>query len=221
VRILAGSVALAVVLALGLVIGLSSAPASTQVVTISYERYVDLSCGCWRMRFFGRVSSAAPKEYVGLLQKTCGASSYGAVSGTQTAAGGTWEADTYFGGSSASYLASWNNELSAPVTYKPPLVPQVKRLGPGKYRIAVLSWEPQGRPQNMKGDPVQVQRSVAGLWQKLLVAKLAPRPGGGPDAQLYAATVMVAKGLELRALLPTKSALPCFAAGVSKEFRSS
>ena len=106
---------------------------------------------------------------------------------------GEWEIDTYFGGSTASYRASWNNELSKHVTYRPPLAPQVKWLAPGRFRVSVLSWAPEGKPQKMTGDLIELQRFTGGRWATIRSAKLAPRPGGGADAQLYAATFTVSR----------------------------
>ena len=205
---------------LALALGLGSAPAAAETVTISFQRYFDPACGRWKMRFFGQVSSGAPLEYVGLLQRTCGAAGPMAAAGTQTTTGGAWEIDTYFGGATATYRASWNNELSKPVTYRPPLAPQVKWLAPGKYRVSVLSWAPTDKPQNMTGDPVDLQRLTAqGRWAILRRAKLAPLRGAR-EPNTYAATFTVPQGLMLRAFVPTKSAKPCFTAGSSKQFCS-
>ncbi len=217
-KLVAGAAVVMIAGTLALGLG-ERAPAATETVTISFQRYFDQSCGCWKMRFFGKISSTAPNEYVGLLQQSCGAKYPTAVAGTQSLPGGEWETDTYFGGSSAAYRASWNGELSKPVAYRPPLAPQVKRLAAGKYRVSVLSWALEGKPQNMQGDAIHLQRLTAGQWKAFRVAELTPRPG--PSApKTYAATFTVPRGLELRAFLPAKSAKPCFAAGSSAPFHS-
>lgn len=207
-RLVIGAAVVAGLLAAGV------ASAVAQDVTIGFQRYFDVACNCYKMRFFGAISSGAANEYVAVLGQKCGAPFSTAVAGAQTHAGGGWETDTYLGGASATYRARWQDDLSAPVTFRPALVPQVKKLGQGRYRVTVFPYAPENRPQNMKGRPVVLQRLAAGQWITVRTARL-----GSPPA--YSATFTVpTQGLTLRVLLSAKSALPCFSAGVSKTFRS-
>jgi hypothetical protein len=117
--------------------------------------------------------------------------------------------------------ARWNDELSDPVTYRPPLVPDVVRRGKGKYRVQVYSYVPSGgKPVILSGRWVELQRlTAAGQWSRIRRGKLV---GFGSNLynRTYFANFTVPRGMTLRAFAPTKTALPCWSAGVSKTFRS-
>jgi hypothetical protein len=67
----------------------------------------------------------------------------------------------------------------------------------------------------MKGRAVELQRLVGGQWRRLRSARLAPFRGD------FAATFTVRRrGLSLRAVVPARSAAPCYSATASATFTS-
>ena len=200
--------------------GTPRTPARGELVTLAFQRYYDPACRCYKLRFFGQISSGAENEYVSVMHKPCRASFSTAITGAQTTAGGGWEGVPDFPPGSGEFRARWNDELSEPVTYRPPLVPNVVRRGKGTYRVEVNSFVPAGStPVILTGQRIEVQRLANGQWTRIRREKLA-----GFAANLYNRTYFanfkVPRGLTLRAFAPAKTALPCWSPGVSKTFRS-
>jgi hypothetical protein len=196
------------------------APARGNAVTIAFQRYWDAACRCYKLRFFGQVSSGAADEYVSVMHKPCRASFSTAIAGATTVAGGGWEVEPSFPPGAGEFRARWNDELSEPVSYRPPLVPNVVRRRPGAYRVEVYSYVPSGgKPVILTGRQVEVQRLQAGQWSRIRRGKLI---GFGSNLynRTYFANFTVPRGLTLRASVSAKTALPCWSAGVSKTFRS-
>jgi hypothetical protein len=188
-----------------------TAGAQREQVTLRLERFYDNACRCYKLRFSGTIASQAANEYVTVLRQECGSRSSTAIAGASTRAGGLWEADPVIGArpesDSSTYRARWNGRLSEPLTFRGKLQISLTNLGGGRYRLGVST------QQNMKGRPVQLQRLVGGLWRRLRSARLAPFRGG------FAATFTVRRrGLSLRALVPARSALPCYAATASDKW---
>jgi hypothetical protein len=213
-------VLVAVMSAVAIVAVIGSAGARDQRVTIGFQRYYDAGNRVWKMRFFGSISGDAVNEYVAVLQQRCGLRYSTAVAGAQTNPGGGWETDTYLGGASATYRARWNSDVSDPVTFRPPLVPEVRALGGSRFRARVFPYWPENDPQAMKGRPVVLQWLTAGQWMTVRTARLGARKGTPSLPDCFATFSYALKGSTLRVLVPRKSALPCYAAGVSKTFRS-
>jgi hypothetical protein len=205
-----------------LLLGFGSATnASTELVTIAFQRYWDPPCKCYKLRFFGQISSGAADEYVTVLHKACRASISTAVAGAQTTAGGGWEVVPDYPPGAGEFRARWNDELSEPVTYRPPLLPNVVMRRPGRYRVEVYSYVPSGgKPVILTGRMIELQRlAAAGQWSRIRRAKLV---GFGSNLynRTYFANFTVPRGLTLRAFVPAKTARPCWSSGVSKTFTS-
>lgn len=196
--------------AFGAVVG--SAGAGGEDVTIAFQRYFDAACNCYKLRFFGTISSNAANEYVAVLQQKCGVPYSTAVAGASTRAGGGWETDAYAGFVSATYRARWNDQLSPAAAFRPPISASIKKLGGGGFRVSVYTYQPEGRSQNMTGKVVVLQRLVGGRWTRVRSTTLNKR--------FSADFTVTVKGLTLRVLVPAKSAAPCYAAGATKTFRS-
>ena len=136
--------------------------------------------------------------------------------------GGTWEAVPDRPPVGGEFRARWNDEISEPVTYKPPLVPAFEKVGPGKFRASVWSYPLPGGKQSMNGGRIDLQRLALGQWKRLRTAKLKVWPAkSGSFGKYWAATFTVpTQGLTLRAFVPAKTGLPCSTAGASKSLRS-
>jgi hypothetical protein len=197
------------------------APARGEAVSIAFQRYYDAACRCYKLRFFGQVSSGAENEYVSVMYKPCRGSFSTAITGAQTTAGGGWEVVPDYPPGAGEFRARWNDELSEPVTYRPPLVPNVVKRPKGAYRVEVYSFVPPGgKPVILTGRSIELQRlKAAGEWSRIRRGKLI---GFGSNLynRTYFANFTVPRGLTLRAFVPAKTALPCWSAAVSKTFKS-
>jgi hypothetical protein len=168
--------------------------------------------GCDRLRFFGTVSSDAANEYVSVLWQRCGSSGLGtSLVGAQTRAGGSWE--TVWGPATGTFRARWGAAVSAPVRFRGSMPLSLTKLSAFRHRVSVTG------DQEMKGRIVELQRLAAGQWRTLRRVRLvADRSSYGVNSS---ATFTVRKrGLTLRALVPAKSASPCYAATASETWTS-
>ncbi len=193
--------------------------ARAQSVTLSMVSIYDQGCRCYKYRFSGQISSSAANEYVSVLRQNCGYRYSTAVAGAQTRAGGFWEAELQPaprpGFETATYRARWNSRLSNPVKFRGRLPVWHTPLGRGRYTIGVDKGDVL---QEMKGRLVVLQRLVAGRWTRIHSARLVPDP---TRYATYAATFTVrTHGWTLRALVPTKSAAPCFTVSASEKWVS-
>jgi hypothetical protein len=205
-----GVVALAVGLA---AFGAPDGRAQREEVTLRVERFYDNACRCYKLRFSGTIPSGQANEYVVVLRQECGAASSTAIAGGLTQAGGGWVGDPVTGArpeaDSSTYRARWNGRLSERVVFRPKLLMSLTKLGGGRYRVRVDT------QQNLKGRPVELQRLVGGQWRRVRSARLA-RVGGGFGAIL----TVRRRGLNLRVLVPARSAAPCYSATASETFVS-
>lgn len=199
------------------------APARADTVTIAFQRYWYPPGNYFTMRFFGTISSGQAGEYVAVLKKECGATFSTAIAGATTTAGGGWEAVPNAPPGGGEFRAKWNDELSEPVTYRPPAEPWLEKVAPGKFRATVTSYTPPGgKPRSMTGRRIDLQRLSAGQWIRMRSAKLVRKKSSTDNFyRTFIATFTVAaKGLRLRAYVPAETAAPCFAAGASKPVKS-
>ena len=200
--------------------------AQTQTVTLAFVRYYDNACLCFKARLSGQVSSRTAGEYVAVLRQHCGRSfsTATAVAGATTRAQGFWEAELPVVSRpdalvSETYRARWEGTLSEPVTFRGRLTVSGARLKDGRQRVTVVtgSWPPYS-PVNLKGRPVVLQRQTGSQWTRIASARLTPHP---VKYYTFVATVTVPRrGWTLRALVPVKSAAPCFVASRSEPWRS-
>jgi hypothetical protein len=195
----------------GLIVDAEGAAAAD--VTLRMERFYDNACRCYKLRFSGTIASGAANEYVTILRQACGSRSPTAIAGASTRAGGAWEAEPVMGArpesDSSTYRARWNGRLSEPLTFRGKPQVSLVELGGGRYRVMVSA------DQNMKGRRIELQRLVGGQWRRLRSARLARFRGD------FAATFTVRRrGLSLRAVVPARSAAPCYSATASATFTS-
>ena len=143
-------------------------PAPTRI-TIAFQRFWYPPGNYYALRFYGAISSGRADEYVAVMHKPCRATVSTAVAGATTAAGGGWEVQPSFPPGAGEFRARWNDEVSEPVTYKPPLVPNVVKRPKRTYRVEVYSFVgPGASPVIMNGRFIELQRlSTAGRWTRI------------------------------------------------------
>jgi hypothetical protein len=196
--------------------------AQSQSVTLTFVRFFDVACNCYKARVSGRVSSGRAGEYVVVLHEYCGRGGGRAIVAATTRDGGAWQAEI----SPVArpdfpiaewYRARWNDELSEPVTFRGRLSSvSGKRAGSGRQTVTVVT--PNYNPVNMKGREIVLQRQVSGRWTRVASARLAPH-----RTRFYtftAAFTVPRRGWKLRTLVPSKAAAPCFTATASEPWTS-
>jgi hypothetical protein len=213
-RVLVFVVCLVAFIAAVVTLGAQAGRAQREDVTLRLERFYDNACRCYKLRFSGTIPSGQANEYVVVLRQQCGAASSTAIAGASTRAGGVWEAEPVSGArpesDSSTYRARWNGRLSEPLVFRGKLSMSVTKLGGGRYRVTL------GTPQNMRGRVVELQRLVGGQWRRVRSARLARvRP-----SFFRAIFTVQRRGLNLRVLVPARSAAPCYSATASETFVS-
>jgi hypothetical protein len=198
-----------------------ASPGAVESVTLAMTRFYTDACNCYKARLFGRVSSGAAAEDVIVLRQYCGRSVSSSVAGATTKSGGFWEAEVYPVSrpealASETYRARWNGQLSEPVTFRGKLSLSRSRLSGRRHRVSVFT--SVNNPVSLKGRPVVLQRQTGGQWKRVASARLAP---DRVKYYTFVATFTVPRrGWTLRALVPAKSAAPCFTASTSEKWTS-
>jgi hypothetical protein len=195
--------------------------AQSKSVTLEVTRFFDTACRCYKARVYGRVSSGKAGEYVVVLEEFCGRGSGRSAVAATTREGGGWEAVidgvvSPDSGVAVSYRSRWNDVLSDPVSFKGRLTVTGKRQAPGRQLLTVLT--SNVNPVNLKGRQVVLQRQVGGGWARVGRARLAPH-----RTRYYTFTATftgVRRGWTVRALVPSRSAAPCFTASPSETWIS-
>jgi hypothetical protein len=217
-RSLAILVAAALVGAATLTILASATAAPTQSVSLRVDRARDKNSGLWRVAFSGVISSGAAGEEITVLQQTCGTSFGTAIAGTQTRAGGLWNAEPASIAAiaaSATYRAKWGDVQSEPVAIHPPmpifLLPSPTQRN--RWRVMVQTGNVQ---QDMKGRIVQLERLRNRKWTTIARRKLVVGLAGGAGFT-YEAAFPVKRGWTVRGTVPAASAAPCFAGNSTRK----
>jgi hypothetical protein len=192
--------------------------AGTQSVSLSVTRTFDPPTRSYKLRFAGAISSGAAGEDVTVMQQTCGYSFATAVAGTQTRAGGAWDAEPASPAvvaQSATYHARWRNVRSAPVVIRPQIQVFLVPVGKGKLHVRVSVW---GAYQDMRGRAVLIERLRNKRWTVVRRQQFGLDRDG--FAGSYLAVFTVPKGWTVRARVPAKSAAPCFKPNATEKARS-
>jgi hypothetical protein len=211
------------------VAGSSTAAVRADSVTLSFRTYLN-PARTIVMVWYGRVSSGAAGEDVEILARECVTPGYRQVLATKTVPGGGYEVEnppstpppsfTYVEvHSGTTFRARWRNELSTPVSWRTPLVPEVIKISARRWKVRV---NPRPVYMNLTGKFVELQRARSGKWARYKRAKLVRKPNfeyGGATNHV-AIFEVPARGLTLRAFLPAKSVAPCFLGGASPTWRS-
>jgi hypothetical protein len=214
-------IGLAALAAVTAVLGPSARAAESQSVTLTFARFFDVGCNCFKARLAGRASSGRAGEEVVVMHEYCGRGAR-SVGGATTREAGAWEVVIYpvtrpdFP-ASESYRALWNGRLSEPVTFKGPLAAvSGTRLAGGRQRVTVAT--PNVNPVSLNGRAVVLQRRVAGGWTRVASAQLTPH-----RSRFYtftAAFTGVRRGWTVRALVTARAAAPCFTSTASESWVS-
>lgn len=217
-------IALAAVLGVGLLVPVPSPAAvveAAQSVTLTLTSFHSNVCNCRAARATGQISSGQAGQEVVILKQSCGRSFGTADAAATTREGGFYETEVRFlptegGNYSAIYRARWNGQLSPPIVLRGRLIVETKKL-PNRRRQVVVSTL-SANPVNLKGRQVVLQRRVGGAWTRVASARLTPHR---VKYYTFVATFTVRqRGWRLRALVPAKSAAPCFIASPSEEWTS-
>jgi hypothetical protein len=215
-------IALAGVLAVG---GAASATSIDVAMVLSQHRNQN---GVLVLTFAGTVTSSASGEIVDVLGQDCGTRSFRLIQGTHTRAGGGWRVENPQSEapyrwtpvhSGMTFKARWKNEESGTVAWrvKAPLG-TVKVKGKRAWRV---STSPPTAFVTMKGKLVVLQRLRGGRWIEVQRKRLAHRPSFTKGAFNHEAVFQIPqRGWTVRALLLTKSAAPCYLAGVTEQWRT-
>jgi hypothetical protein len=204
-------------------VGPRALAAHLQSVTLSFVRFYTNACNCYQARVSGQIASDAAGEEVVVLRQYCGRplSQASAVTQALTRQGGHWEAEIPIVSRpdhlvSESYRARWKGQLSAPVVFYGTLEVSRSRLGSSRSRVSVFTTA--NNPVDLEGRQVVLQRKVGNSWQRIASARLSAHR---VTYYTFVATFTVSqRGWTVRALVPAKSAAPCFRASVSAEWRS-
>jgi hypothetical protein len=211
----------ALLAALGLA-GWSGAATHADSVSLALRTYRDQG-GNFVMVWHGEVSSGAGGEEVEILGHDCLMPGYRLFFAAKTTPGGSYEVQnppltptlTYVEiHSGMTFRARWRGQLSAPVVWRTPTVPEVKRISARRWKVRV---NPYPVYMNLSGKFVELQRLRSGRWVRYQRTRLVRKPNFEYNGATNHVAVfdVPARGLRLRAFLPTKSVAPCFFGGPS------
>lgn len=178
--------------------------------------------------FTGRVSSGAANEVVEVLGRDCMArGGFRLISSGRTRAGGAYRLQnplpeppyTYTAWASGmTFQARWQGKLSAPFVLRLPTHVGVGGVRGGTEWTVHLNAPPPATGA-LKGKVVHLQRLRGRTWTTIAKKPLVFKPGQSYGPYNHQAVFNVpVRGL-LRALLPRKEALPCFAPSASNQWR--
>lgn len=199
----------------------SAQGSASQNVSLSFVRLFDVACNCYKARVSGQVSNGRAGELVVVLEEYCGRGSGRSVVAATTGDRGAWQAEISpvarpDAQVAISYRARWNNVLSGPVAFRGRFESVSGRKAGRAQQITVAT--PDVNPLNLKGRPVVLQRRVSGTWRRVGRARLAPHR---TRFYTFVASVTVPRrGWTLRALVPARTAAPCFGAQASEPWIS-
>jgi hypothetical protein len=205
----------------------AAASATSIDVSIALSNYRNAN-GINVLVFVGTVSSSAAGETVDVLGQDCGTRGYRLIQGTSTRPGGAWRATNpqeespwrYTPVTSGTtFKARWNNQESGTVVWrgKAPLS-ATKLTSRRAWRVSAI---PASAFVSLKGKLVVLQRLRAGRWVEVQRKRLVHKPSYTKGAFNHEAVFAIPqRGWTVRALLPTKSALPCYRASVTEQWRT-
>jgi hypothetical protein len=214
-RVLAAGLALVAVS--GLAGSAGAASRATETVSLAVARTIDAPTGTWKYRFSGAVSSGAASEEVTVMHQVCGYPPPGtAVAGTQTRAGGTWDAEPVVPAQialSGTFRARWRNETSTAVVIRPQLPVYIIPLGKGRIRFSVTI---SSVNQKMNGKAVVLERLRNKKWTVVRRARLR---FDGSSFGNFATSFTAPRGWVVRGRVPRTVAAPCFKSNATEKVK--
>ena len=217
-------------LALASAVGIEAGRAAfaPQLVTLNVGHYRNAN-GVLVTVFSGTISSDTLGETVDVLGQDCGVKGFRLIRGTHTRAGGGWRVENPLPdppwsytpvNSGVTYRARWKDQLSESHVWAVPAPLTAKKVGRRAWRVYTAP--PPPGTVRMKGKRVELQRLTGGSWRTIQRKPLLYKPryyyGGAFNHEVVFRVAQ--RGWRLRAFLPAASAAPCYAAGVSSEWRS-
>lgn len=210
--------------------GVAAASSQADPVTLSMRQYTNPTSKLRVWVWHGQVASSAAGDDVEILGRECRSKDYRLFAATKTTPGGGYEVENALPqppyqivdvNSGTTFRARWRGQLSEMLLYKVPIPTMYVLQVPKKkaWRVVV---NPVPIYMTMKGRFVELQRSSGGKWVRYQRARLVHKPNfeyGG--ATNYEAVFEIPRrGIDVRVLLPAKSAAPCFLGKASKPWRS-
>lgn len=208
---------LALVAVSGLAGSAGAASRATQAVTLAVTRTFDQPTRSFKLRFQGAISSSAAGEDVTVLHQVCGYSPPGtAVAGTQTRAGGTWDAEPVNDSQialSGTFRARWRNQTSTPVSIRPQIPVYIIPLGKGRIRFSLTIGSVN---QKMNGRTVVLERFRNKKWTVVRQGRLR---FDGTSFGNFATRFTAPRGWTVRGRVPRNVAAPCFKSNATEKVR--
>lgn len=179
--------------------------------------------------FSGTVSSGTDGDVVEVLGRDCGQRDFRLIQSTQTHPGGGWHVEHYVNAppwnrsrveSGMTFRARWKGASSDTRLWRVPAELTAIRVGSRRvWRVNVSP--PSLSNVSMKGKTVVLQRRSGSRWVRYRVARLKHKPSLTLGALNHEAVFTVpTRGLRLRALLPAKSAAPCYLPSATPAWQS-
>jgi hypothetical protein len=210
--------------------GVAAASSQAEPVTLSTREYTNPTSKLRVYVWYGQIASNAAGEDVEILGRDCHSKGFRLFAATKTSPGGGYEVENAQPQppyqivdviSGTAFRARWRDQLSSTLLHKLPL-PTVYVLQVPKKRAWRVIVNPAPVYEKMAGKLVVLQRQRGGKWVAYKQAKLVHKPtfeyGGATNHE--ARFEVPQRGLKLRALLPAKSAAPCYHAKATGAWRS-
>lgn len=161
---------------------------------------------------YGSLAGASGRQAVRYEAKECGTpGSFHLVGGATTTAGGAFSSTSALApGVRTSYRAHWRDVVSNVVVVR--VAPRLELRVNGRYFSVAVS----GRGY-LRGKRITLQRLRSGRW--ITVRTLAIRDTFG-NGGFASGAARVAKGTQVRAVLPRSQAAPCLLPGFSNTVRT-
>lgn len=165
---------------------------------------------------YGAATGARPEDTVTIQVRECGSGSFRTYAEAHVNAGGGWTMDVGTAVTS-TFRAAWRGATSRQVTIRQRanVSLQPRRTGYG-FVVAVSAKRSFWRKN------VQIQRRRGRAWQTVRTIRLTDsvRSTGAVSATEATFRLSVPKGVQLRALLPSAEARPCYVESVSRVVRT-
>jgi hypothetical protein len=191
----------------------SAAAAADALVTMEGRIVREPNMQAQSVRLSGTVPSPRAGERIEILAKECLSAYYRQVAGTQTVAGGQWQAEVPLSSASA-IVARWRGRRSAPFKATPRIeVFLAHDEGTRRWTAGVSSFL---TPANFSRRVVELQRLGPAGWVRVRRARLRRAVFASYSTTFFIPT----RGLTMRVLVPDRTARPCFRASTSEIFRS-
>jgi hypothetical protein len=205
-----------IALALAGGVGAASSQADVTLAMRQYTNENKIRTFVW----YGKITNGAAGEDVEVLGRDCLTKDFRLYAGTRTAPGGGYEVEsaqrtTPYNivdvNSGTTFRARWRGQWSNTILHKTPILAFYAEKIP-KRRAWKVVVNPEPAYMTLGGKPVVLQRRRAGRWERFRSAPLVRTPnfdyGGATNHE--AVFELPTRGMQIRALLPTKTVAPCY-----------